>query len=67
MKIARFIQSALFASRQVGAIPLKKTIAKLSIDIGLTPEKIMEYLELLESAEQFSIDYQNDKIKKPES
>lgn len=29
----------------------------------LTEEKIMEYLELLENADQFTIDEENDRIK----
>jgi hypothetical protein len=63
-KIARSIQAALFASGEIGAIPLKKTVAKLSIETGLTQEKLMEYLTLLENDDQFTIDYENDKIRK---
>jgi len=63
-KIARSIQAALFASGEIGAIPLKKTVAKLSIETGLTQEKLVEYLMLLENGDQFTIDNENDKIKK---
>lgn len=63
-KIARSIQAALFANKEAGAIPLKKTVAKLSIETGLTQEKLMEYLTLLENDDQFTIDYENDKIRK---
>lgn len=61
-KIARSIQAALFASGEIGAIPLTKTVAKFSIETGLTEEKVMGYLVLLENTDQFTIDRENDKI-----
>jgi hypothetical protein len=63
-KIARRIQAALFANKDTGYISLKKTVATLSIEVGCTPEKIMEYLELLAITDQFIIDHENDQIRK---
>lgn len=63
-KIARSIQAALYVSKDAGYIPLEKTVAKLSIETGLTARKIIEYLGLLESANQFILDNEKDQIKR---
>jgi len=57
--IAIKIQSLL---HKHGEIQLSKTVAILKFEIGLTKEKIMEYLRVLEAIEQFTIE--GDKIRK---
>ena len=63
-KIATNIQASLFQSKELGYIPLKKTVATLELDTGLTREKIMEYLALLVEVDQFEIDLEKDQIRK---
>jgi len=60
-QIAQFIQAQL---HREGEISLSKTIAKLQYDYGLTKERILEYLEILESLGQFIIDKKLEKITK---
>jgi len=60
-QIAQYIQAQL---HKEGEILLSKTIAKLQYDYGLTKERILEYLEILENLEQFIIEKKLDKIKK---
>jgi hypothetical protein len=60
-QIARAIQAAL---RKEGEIPLSKSMATLQYDLGLTKDKVMEYLEVLETLGQFEIDMQTGKIKR---
>jgi len=62
-KIAQLIQKELFANKEAGWILLKKTVANLMLETGLTKVKIMEYLEILQIADRFEIDVENDKIK----
>jgi hypothetical protein len=60
-EIAVIVMKAL---NNEGDQSLSKTIALLEFDIGLTAEKIMEYLRVLEKLGRFEIDEKNDKIKK---
>jgi hypothetical protein len=60
-RIACTIQAAL---HKEGEIPLSKTIAVLQYEMGLTKEKIQEYLEVLQDIDQFFLDFEHDKIKK---
>lgn len=60
-EIARFIQRSLCNH---GEISLSKTIASLEYEFGLTKEKIMEYLSILEALGQFVLDKEHDKIRK---
>lgn len=60
-EIARFIQRSLCNH---GGISLSKTIASLEYEFGLTKEKIMEYLSILEALGQFVLDKEHDKIRK---
>jgi len=62
--MARFIQAALFKSKETGFISLKTTVAVLMLETGLTREKVMEYLSLLHEAGQFEIDAEQDRIRK---
>jgi len=66
--IARSIQAALNAAKQQGSdfIPLKRTLALLMRQTGLTKEKLMEYLEILQDDGSFIIDQERDQIRKPE-
>jgi len=61
--IAQYIQKELYKSPN-GWILLNKTIAILMLEHGLTRGKLMEYLEILQVADYFEIDVENDKIKK---
>lgn len=59
--IARLIQSQL---HKEGEISLPKTIAELQYESGLTEEKILEYLRILEDLGQFVVDEELGKIAK---
>jgi hypothetical protein len=59
-EIARAVMSALNAK---GELQLSKTVSALQLS-GLTEEKIMEYLEILENNDRFTLDRDHDKIKK---
>jgi hypothetical protein len=61
-QITRMIQANLNESKDVGYIRLKRTIAQIMIDIGLTKIKVMEYLQLLNDAGKFEINEAEDKI-----
>jgi hypothetical protein len=65
-QIARNIQASLFQNKEVGFIPLKKTVSILMLETGLTKEKIMEYLRLLEETGQIEIDEEKDQIRRPD-
>jgi len=45
-------------------IPLKKTVADLQYETGLTLKRIMEYLSIGETRGLFVIDVKNDQIRK---
>jgi len=62
--IAQAIQASLFQNKEAGFIPLKKTVAKLMLETGLTKEKIMEYLSLLQETDQFELDAEKDQIRR---
>jgi len=49
--------------RNNGVISLSRTLAVLQYEIGLTRDKLMEYLTIAADAEFFVIDVENDKIK----
>jgi hypothetical protein len=61
-QIAQYIQAQLHDEREIF---LSKTIAELQYKFGLTKERIIEYLEILENLGQFIIDKELDKIRKP--
>jgi hypothetical protein len=61
-QIAQSVQAAVFKNN--GEISLKQTVASLSIETGLTEEKVFEYLELLANVGQFTIDVEGDKIRR---
>jgi len=47
-----------------GEVSLSKTIAALQYEFGLTRDKLMEYLTILEDLERFTLDHEKDKIRK---
>lgn len=59
-EVARFIQRALVNEKELS---LSKTLAVLAYETGLTKEKLMEYLSILENLGQFVIDKEQDKIR----
>lgn len=60
-EIARFIQRSLVDQPEVS---LSKTLAILEYELGLTKAKLLEYLEVLQSIGQFTIDNVKDRITK---
>jgi len=46
-----------------GKIPLRKTVSSLAFEFGLTKEKIMEYLSILEDLDRFVLDNEKDEIR----
>ena len=64
-QIARALQAALFESKS-GEISLSKFVGVMMFQTGLTKEKVMEYLEVIETMDQAELDVLNDKIKKPQ-
>ena len=53
---------SLLAKSENDEISLSRTVAMLEYEIGLTPAKIMEYLQVGIKTEKFVIDEENDKI-----
>ncbi len=64
-KIAQTIQASLFQSKELGYLPLKKTIVGFKIEMGLSYEKIKEMLEDLQEIGQIELDWEKDQIRKP--
>jgi hypothetical protein len=64
-QIARTVQARLYESKETGYISLKKTVAQIMIDTGLTKNKVMEYLQLQNDAGQFELNEAEDKITRP--
>ena len=60
-EIARLVQRSL---HNHGEISLSKTVATFQYEFGLTKEKIMEYLGVLEGLGQFVLEKEYDKIRK---
>jgi len=63
-EIARIIQASLL--KNSGGLSLKQTVATLQCETGLTSEKIMEYLVVLENLGRFTLDKEHDTVKKIE-
>jgi len=63
-KIAQKIQAALFQNKEAGSITLSKTVSEIMIETGLTRNKVMEYLQVLNDNGQFELDEKNDRINK---
>jgi len=63
-KIAQYVQASIYQNKDAGFIPLKKTVALLEIETGLTKEKIIDYLALLQEAGQIELDPEKNQIRK---
>ena len=65
-KIAQTIHSLLFEAKEQGVyyIPYKITVIRLKVEMGLTLEKILEYMTDLEALSHFEIDEERDQIRK---
>ena len=59
-KIGRHVQASLH--KKDGKIPLGKTVSALAYEFGLTKEKIIEYLKILEDLDRFVLDFEKDRI-----
>jgi hypothetical protein len=64
-QIKRMIQARLNENKNVGYIQLKRTVAEIMVDTGLTRTKVMEYLQLLNDSGEFEINEAEDKITRP--
>jgi hypothetical protein len=60
-QIARKIMAELNKEEEIS---LSKTISEIEYEFGLTKEKTMEYMKILQDLGRFIIDEDNDKIKK---
>ena len=60
-KIGRRVLSSLH--KKGGKIPLGKTVSALAYEFGLTKEKIMEYLKILEDLDRFVLGIEKDEIR----
>jgi len=60
-EIARLIQRSLLNH---GEISLSKTVATFQYEFGLTKEKVMEYLSILEGLGQFVVEKEQERIKR---
>jgi hypothetical protein len=61
-QIAQYIHAKLNDEQEIF---LSKIIAELQYRFGLTKERIIEYLEILENLDHFTIDKELGKVKKP--
>ena len=67
-KIATNIHAIFFKKKEDGEpqeIDLSKFIGFWMLNMGLTSEKIVDYLKIIEINEQCILDFENDQIKKP--
>ncbi|MEM3700949.1 MAG: hypothetical protein QXL57_08840 [Candidatus Bathyarchaeia archaeon] len=60
-EVVKRVVSLLFNNDE---IELESTIALLEYETGLTPEKIMEYLDIGERLKRFEVDIDKDRIRK---
>jgi len=60
-EISKRVQALLHKSG--GKIPLGKTVSILAYEFGLTKEKIIEYLRILEDLDRFVLDFEKDEIR----
>lgn len=44
-------------------MPLGKAVSALAYEFGLTKEKIIEYLKILEDLDRFVLDFEKDEIR----
>ena len=68
-EIAKMLQAGFHEKMEKGEKPefqLSKFITLVEFDYGLSREKVIEYLEIIQGIGQIEIDYENDKLRKPE-
>ncbi len=64
-EVAKIVNSLLQQAKEkvkADNIPLRRTVAKIMVDTGLTKPKVMEYLQLKNDEGVFEIDETADKI-----
>ena len=64
-QIARMIQATLHESKNE-EISLSRLIGTVMYQMGLTKEKVMEYVEIIQTMGQCELDVVNDKIRRPQ-
>lgn len=64
-RIQQIARSILKALAQENPLSLTKTLATLQYDTGLTKDKLIEYLTIMQKMGQFVIDNEKDTISKP--
>ena len=68
-QIAQSMQAAFHEKKEKGGTPelqLSKFISSLMFNTGLTREKVILYLEIIQDMGQCELDFENDKIRKPQ-
>lgn len=65
-RIAQLIQSLLYKAKEQGIdfISLEKASAIIEFEVGLSPQKVQEYLLLIKRIGQIEIDSEKDHIRK---
>ena len=63
-RIQQITSRVLSLLHKHGEIRLKKTLATLEYETGLKRETLIEYLKTGEDTDHFTLDFENDKIKK---
>lgn len=61
-QIARTVQAELFQNKEAGWITLSKIVSRIMIETGLTKNKVIEYLRILNDAGQFELNEKDDHI-----
>jgi len=61
-RISQIAQSVQKSLNKQNPLPLSQSLATIQYETGLTKEKVMEYLKLMESIGQFVLDIENDMI-----
>jgi len=65
--MATFVHRALEKEPEIPTISLSMTVAHFELEFGLKPDRILEYLKVLEKLEHFIIDEEADLIRKTTS
>jgi hypothetical protein len=69
-EIARFILAAFQKEKETGeseGISLSKLIGTMMYEKDLTREKVIEFLEVIETRDMIELDVVNDKVRKPQA
>ena len=68
-EIARSLQAAFHEKKEKGEkleLRLSKFISSIMFNMGLSKEKVILYLQIIQEIDQCEIDFENDTVKKPE-